>query len=513
MNGDSNVKRMIRLFHKKKRGWRPAYRTFFITVLFCGCAAVGPDYVPPDTKLPPQWHSDMNSVLIPEPMDPCALAAWWTLFRDPVLDHLIETAVKGNTDLEKARLKIKEARLRRAASEADRFPTLNASSSHSYNRQADADDSLESPNNPGSRSSRTYYAGFDASWEWDVFGRVRRSMEASEAGLAAARENLRDVLVSLLAEVALNYVELRTGQARLQIMESHVLIQSEIYRLTQWRRQVGLSDELDLDQAGFQLETVRSRLPALRTAIQAAINRVSVLLGQFPDKIHGILTPGGIIPCAPENVAVGFPADLIRRRPDIRQAERILAEQTAKIGVAEADLYPRFTLGGDIGISALSPGSLSRAIPHPDRYGLGLGPRLTWTVFQGGAVRQSIQIQTALQEQALVNYETVILSAFEEVENALISFSSEKEKNRHLKEAEKSAASSLERAMQMFQSGLTDLSRVLDARQSFLNSQDDRNQSDGAAASHFIRIYKAMGGGWTSFDTENEIIPATGDEK
>jgi len=451
-----------------------------------GCATVGPDYVPPETPVSPTWHSQLKGGLVTEEMGPETLATWWKTLNDPELSSLIDRAVLGNLDLKKALARVREARARRGIAKADLFPTLDTTGSATWSRT--------SKDTGSGKTSDLYAASFDAGWELDIFGGVRRSVEAAEADLWASHEDLRDVLVSLLAEVAVNYLDVRTFQVRLAVAEANLDAQSETYQLTQWRYEAGLSDELTVQQARYNLENTRSQIPTLRTGLEEAMNRIAVLLGEQPGKLHAELEKREPIPVTPLNVAVGVPADLLRRRPDVRQAERQLAAQTARIGVATADLYPKFTLSGSIGLEALSLSNLSSS----GSWALSGGPRITWAIFKAGAIRQNMEVQSALQEQYLIAYEAAMLSALEEVENALVAYAEEQQRRQSLSEATQAAQKAVELAQHKYQAGLTDFSNVLDAERSLLSFQDQLAQSDGTVTSNLVRLYKALGGGWTS---------------
>jgi NodT family efflux transporter outer membrane factor (OMF) lipoprotein len=264
--------------------------------------------------------------------------------------------------------------------------------------------------------------------------------------------------------------------------------------LTLWRYQAGLSDELAVQQARYNLENTRSQIPTLRTGLEEAMNRIAVLLGEQPGKIHEEVKKQVPIPVTPLKVAVGVPADVLRRRPDIRRAERQLAAQTARIGVATADLYPKFTLSGSIGLEALSLRNLSSS----GTWTLSGGPGITWAIFKAGAIRQNIEVQSALQEQYLIAYEGAVLSALGEVENALVAYAEEQQRRQSLSEATQAAQKAVELAQHKFQAGLTDFSNVLDAQRSLLSFQDQLAQSDGTVTSNLVGLYKALGGGWTS---------------
>ena len=256
----------------------PGSITLFAALILAGCAAVGPDYLPPDPSVLPTWHTPLEGGLTPGDMDPRMLANWWTTLNDPELSSLIERAVAGNLDLKNAGAKVREARARRGISRADLFPTLDVTGSATRSRGSEE--------TGGGNTRELYAAGFDAGWEVDIFGGLRRSMEAAEANLQASREGLRDVLVSLVSEVALNYVESRTYQARLAVAEANLEAQQETYELTRWRYEAGLIDELALEQARYNMESTRSQIPTLRSGLEETKNRLAVLLGERPGMIH-----------------------------------------------------------------------------------------------------------------------------------------------------------------------------------------------------------------------------------
>lgn len=455
-----------------------------LTAAIAGCATVGPNYVRPEATVQKDWKTLLSGSRCAGTMDEQTLAAWWTTLDDPMLTSLIHRAVTGNLDLKKARARLREARARRGIAAADLLPALNGTGAAVWGLTS---------NDAETNSSELYTAGFDASWELDIFGGVRRSVEAAQGDLQASEEDLRNVLVSLLAEVAMKYLDVRKFQALIAVAEDNLQSQGETYQLTQWRCQAGLSDELAVQQARYNLESTRSQIPALRTSLGAAMNRVDVLLGEQPGAVHAELEKPEPIPVPPPDVAVGMPADLLRRRPDVRQAERQLAAQTARVGVATADLYPKFTLNGSIGLESLSLSNLPSGT-----LALTGGPSITWAIFKGGAIRQNIEVQSALQEQALIQYEAVILAALEEVENALVAYAEVRQRRQSLSEATLAAKTAAELASQKYQSGLTDFSNVLDAQRSLLSFQEQLTTSEGNVISNLVRLYKALGGGWRS---------------
>jgi len=459
---------------------------FLCVAALAGCAA-GPDYVKPEGPDAPAWQAPMAGGLAANPADPDALAAWWQTLDDPVLADLIARAAAGSPDLDQARARVREARARRGVTGANRFPTLDASASARSSRAGSG----------GSGGARTelYAAGFDAGWELDVFGGIRRSVEAATADLDAAREGYADTLVSLFAEVALNYVEARTFQARLQVARANLETQTETYQLARWRAEAGLATQFDVAQAEATLESSRSRIPTLEAGLVAARNRLSLLLGEPPGTVAGL--PAGGIVVAPRAIAVGVPADTLRRRPDVRRAERQLAAQSARIGVAQAARLPSLNLTGTIGLEALAAGDLFTADSRTDSFGAGL----LAPIFHAGALKRGVEVQEALATQALAAYRAAVLSALEDVENALTAFAREQERRGSLVLATDAAARAAALALDQYNSGLIDFSDVLTAERNLLSFQDELAQSNGEVTSDLIRLYKALGGGWTPGET------------
>lgn len=463
---------------------RWAFQLLAVSLVLTGCMTVGPDYQPVELAAPEAWHSELQGGLTKGPSNPETLAHWWKVLQDPQLSILEERAIKGNLGLKDARARISEARAMRGISHAGFFPTLDASAVASRSGSGET-------GGTGNETDR-YAVGFDAAWEVDIFGGVRRSVEASQANLEATQENLHDVLVSLLAEVALNYVEVRTYQARLETAEANIDTLRETYEINFSRYNAGLVSELSVQESLRLLETTRSRVPVLETGLEAAKNRLSILLGEFPGSLHEELAERAQIPGLPAAVMVGIPAETLRHRPDVRYAERNLAAQTARIGMATADLYPRFHLLGTLGLESISAGDLFQS---SSRVG-GIGPSAQWRVFDGGALRQNIQVQNARQEQALIYYESTLLRAQEEVENALIAYAKEQLRHQSVARASLAAERAELLANDQYQAGLVNFNNVLDAQRALLLLQDELAQSNGAMTSNLIRLYKAFGGGW-----------------
>jgi NodT family efflux transporter outer membrane factor (OMF) lipoprotein len=465
-------------------------------LIFTGCAAVGPDYHPPESDAPHAWHTELRQGLSAEAVDPDQLADWWTGFNDQVLTELITQALSNNLDLQQAVAKLREARARRGISQAGLFPVLDATGSFSRSRGSE--------NSGGGETRSNYAIGFDAGWEVDIFGGVRRTTEAARAELGASRENLRDVLVSLTAEVGLNYLDIRITQKRLGVAEKNLSLQQEAFDFIGWRYQAGLSDELALQQARYNLENTRAGIPALRSSLEEAKNRLAVLTGRVPGSVHAMLEETRPIPVIPPTVAVGVPAETLRQRPDIRRAERGLAAQTARIGAATAELYPKFRLAGSIGLESLTSADLFSSGSDTWR----ILPGVSWNIFDAGAIRRNIEAQSAVQEQFLLSYEAAILGALEEVENTLTAYAEEQLRNERLSDAVDAAVLAEELASQQYSAGLTDFTTVLDAQRSLLSFDDQLALSDGTVTSNLIRLYKALGGGWSTWASQqflNEV--------
>ncbi len=457
---------------------------FSAALLTTGCAAVGPDYTRSDPAVPPSWNTTLSPALTGREPDPLILARWWDAFGDPVLTRIVEKALAKNPDLDLAMSRIREARARRDAERAGLLFTLDASGSATRSKGS---------RNTGGGASRTLYkAGLDAGWEIDLFGGQRRSVEASEADLQASREEYNAALVTLCAEVGLNYLELRGYQERLRVATANLAIQEETFRLTKARVEAGLGDEFDLQRARSSLETTRAVIPSLTASVEGTMNRLAVLAGEAPGALHGDLAARRPLPRVPETIAVGVPADLLRRRPDIRKAERELAAQSARLGVAESQLYPQLTLSGSIGLDALDASDLFTR----DARGYSYGPRLSVPLFHAGALRKAVEIQDARLEQARISYTSTVLQALEEVEDALVSYREETGRNRALRSGVDASRKALLIAQASYASGRTDLLDLLDAQRTLLGLEDSLATSDTAVAVGIIRIYKTLGGGW-----------------
>lgn len=441
------------------------------------------------------WSTPLAGGETAKPADDQSLAQWWAGLNDPLLTSLEERAVKGNLDLKKAEAKIRQVRAQRDYAQLGMLPSVSGSASASGSH---------SGSNTGPGGSTQSAISIDASWEPDFFGKLRGTVNASQADLGAAQESLRNVLVSLTAEVALNYVDARSSQAQIAITQANLKSFQQTYEVTLARYESGLATELDAAQARMNVQSTRSTLPSLETNLQSAINHIAVLLGERPGSIDQELNAVKPVPAAPLSVAVGVPADLLRRRPDIRNAERQVAAQTARVGVSRADLYPSFTLSGSLGLTSTSivdlftPGALLANIAGSVQH----------TIFDRRKIRESIKIQDAALDQDVAAYESTVLNALEDVENALVAFAKEQVRRKSLAEASVSAEHASKLANDLYASGLKDFLNVLDTQRSLLSLQNESAQSDATLTADLIRLFKALGGGWKSDSAASAKVPA-----
>ena len=460
-----------------------------LTALLSACV-VGPDYRPPQLPAPDEWHSQPQTGVRPDSADSPTLASWWTVLDDPTLNQLIERALAENKTVKQAMARVAESRARRRISGAALWPSVNSSAGAS---RSDSDRSTAAASAFG--ADETYDAGLDAAWEIDLFGGNRRALEASTAQLGATEADLRDVLITLLGDVTLSYVNVRTTQSRLTYAERNLESQREVVDITGWRAEAGLATVLDVEQAKSSYAQTQAALPSLESNLEAAKNRLAVLTGQQPGALEAVLTERKAIPVAPVEIVAGVPADVMRRRPDIRSAERRLAAQTAQVGVATAQLYPSLSLNGSISVTAGSASDLFSGAPESNRYGLSLN----MPIFRAGALRQNVVAQNALVDQAMASYEETVLAAYEEVENALTDWINEQRRHRSLLDAAASARLASELALMQYNSGLVDFQTVLTADRQLISTEDALAVSDGELTSNLVRLYKALGGGWSVY--------------
>ena len=476
-------------------------------MLMAGCT-VGPDYMSPEMRVPDAWHQEAVQGLA---KGDAVLQKWWTLFEDPVLDSLIARAEAGNHDLEVALHRVREARALLGISAGELVPTANGIGG--YERSRLSPNGLLGPLFQGAGvdpdQNNLHQVGFDSSWEIDVFGGIRRGIESSKANLQVNVENYRDTLVSLYAEVALSYIEVRTLQLRLEYARNNVAAQKATLQLTTDRRNAGIAPDLDVSQAESNLARSESVIPALEILLAQTINRLGVLVGEPPNALHGELSQAKPIPLPPANVAVGLPAELLRQRPDVRRAERQVAAATARIGVTTADLYPRFSLSGTFVLE----GTQVRDLGNMDSRAWAFGPSFRWNLFDGLRNIYRIRAAEAVTDQTLASYEQTVLRALEDVENAMVAYKHEQVRRDALGRGVVATQRSVELVKTLYETGLTDFQNVLDMERSLFNAQDELAFSEGLVTKDLIALYKALGGGWSLEDEASQKAKESGLKK
>ncbi len=464
-----------------------------LSLAVCACA-VGPSYTRPAVPVPETW-SELQAGQVAAADRP-AIARWWMAFHDPTLEGLVTRAVDGNLDLKIAAARVMEARAARGIATSRALPQIDASAAYSRAQRSEAVppfNSAAGASSPfGARVQDTFEAGFDASWEIDVFGGVRRDVEAAWAQVQAAEEGRRDVLVTAVAEVARNYVELRGAQRRLEILEATLRSQRDTLDLARVRFDAGLGSELDVTRAEGLLDATASQRPELERLARRAIHALDVLLGREKGALAAALEAPGAVPPLPPEIPSALPSELLSRRPDLRRAERELAAATARIGVATADLFPRFSIVGSFSRRSEDLGDLTSGASQS----WALVPGVRWPIFAGGRIRANIRVQEARQEQALLQYEKAVLVAVEEVENALSAYVRERRRQADLGASVGANRRALDLATERYTGGLESFLSVLDAQRSLYAAEDLFVQSQSGSAVDLIAVYKALGGGW-----------------
>lgn len=449
--------------------------------LLAGCA-VGKDYQKPAVPEPIVFANVQSNTTAAVEMD------WWRGFQDPILEELISQASTNNHDLRLAESRLREARALWTSARFDFAPTVR-SENYYENTQASK---VNKPNDSRrGRNTELYRVGFDATWELDLWGRVRRNVEAARATVESVAATRDDVLVSVRAEVAVNYMELRGTQAQLAVAQRNATNQMDTLKLAEALRDGGQGTQFDVARARSLLNATLATIPPLEAALDQISYRLAVLCGQLPTALREKLKTPTPLPKEPANIALGNPAALIRRRPDIRAAERSLAAVTAQSGVAVADYFPRVTFNGNIGLQAASVSGFSEAGAETWSF----GPRISWAALDMGRVRQNVKAADARAEGAVVIYEQTVLLALEEVESSLVALTRERQRLNHLHESERAAAEAVTLARQRYSDGIADFLGVLDAERTLLSLQDQLTASETRAAANLVAVYKALGGG------------------
>ncbi len=504
-------------------------REAIVALLICGSGCtVGPDYVPPSPAMPAGFsEAPRGPAGAPVVPGAEALRRWWTSFQDPTLDSLVARALANNRDLRMAVSRIRLARAERGITSAAFYPAVGVSAGGNVSRgsenvvisagafgapsgsaakplslasgaPADSSPAAGGPLSPfglgglPGATTTIYQAGFDASWEIDVFGGTRRAVEAADAGIGSAEEEQRLVLVSLTAEVAARYVSFRGLQDRARIARENLASQRAALAITRDKQAAGVATDLEVSRQAAQVALTAALVPALEASERDELHALAYLLALGPGDLDPELLPERRLPPLPREVPIGIPSDLLRRRPDVRRAERELARATAEVGVATADLFPRFSITGLFGVDS----SHLRDLPKWSSRYFTLAPGVSWPVLDWGRIRGAIAVRTELQEQALLSYENVVSSALKEVEDALAHYLRELDRRAALADAVTASRRAMELSRQRYEQGFFDQLAVIDSQRALLTAEDSYSQSDGALRTHLVALFKALGGGW-----------------
>lgn len=472
-----------------------------------GCT-VGPNYQRPAVPVPDHFGATTRPAT-----GHVDFARWWTSFDDPLLNSLIDRAMAGNIDLKIAEARVREARAQRNVVAADAYPNVNTNAS--YRRTHTSENAFDVNARPGTTTTGgttgntgqqfgafnlpgtttdLFQAGFDASWEIDVFGGVRREVEAAEADIGAQIESERDTLVTLLAEVARNYLELRGYQQQIEIAGRNVKIQQDAVEVAQSKARLVGGSELDVARAQALVASTQSQIPTLQTLRDQAAHRLGVLVGQEPRTLIAELEELKPIAKGPPEVPPGLPSDLLSRRPDVRRAERQLAAATSRIGAATADLYPKFSITAALGLQSEKFKNLG---DWGSRF-WNIAPGVSWNLFDAGRIHANIQVQTERERQAALQYQSSILTALEDVENALTAYDKEQSRRQLLQESVDKSRRAVELANTLYQGGARDFLNVIDAERALALAEDQLVQSDRLIGTDLVALYKALGGGWSA---------------
>ena len=474
-------------------------------LLTAGCIKVGPDFAPPPTAVSETWlETDDQRVKT----SPAEYRNWWRLFNDPVLDKLIDLAYRENLPLRLAGVRVLEARAQLGIAVGELFPQTQQGVGTAERVRLSAASPQATPGAP-----LAYYQsqiGLSASWELDFWGKFRRAVESADAGWLASVADYDNTLVTLTGDVANSYITIRTLEKRLYIAQRNVETQKESLWIAEARFQGGTTSQRDVEQAKTVLGSTQALIPALDIQLRQAKNALSVLLGMPPSQLTGLLEGPRDIPAPPPQVAVGIPADLLRRRPDIRSAELKAVAQCATIGVAKADLFPAFSLVGNFGFAASDVGNaaLGDMFQWRSRSGT-LGPSFQWNILNYGQITNNVRVQDARFQQLLISYQNAVLNAQRDVEDQLIAFLRSQEQAGFLGESAAAALRSFDLAVLQYREGITDFTTVLTAQQALLNEQDNLASTLGNISRNLVGVYRALGGGWQIREGQDFVPEAT----
>jgi len=460
-----------------------------LLVLLAACAPVGPEFVKPEVDLPPGWSGVGENGLEASPVKQ---PQWWRVFNDPVLNRLVEASWQQNNSLEIAGLRVLEARAQLGIAQGNKYPQSQlAAGSGTYTSPA---------NNIGSGSNFWQYGiGASASWEIDFWGRFRRGIESADAAYLASIAARDQALILLTAQVVSAYTLIRINQEQLRYAHENVDIQQRSYDITSVLYRNGSDSELDMQQAHTLLLSTQATIPGFETSLRQSLNALNTLLGKPPGTIDHLLNEDSGIPELPEHIEVGIPADLLRRRPDVRQAELNALAQNARVGLAEADLYPSFSLTGSLGLVAGGPGDTGFGdLFSSDALTFSIGPSFVWPFLNYGRIKNNIRVQDARLQQALVNYREVVIQSAREAEDAMATFHGSQAQIEILARTVESARRSNELSVLRYREGFSDYQRVLDSQQSLFGQQQRLTTERGTSVLSLVSLYTSLGGGWES---------------
>ena len=471
-----------------------------------GCA-VGPDFQPPTVNTPGHWvdvgepaNAAIESNLAPSPI---TTVDWWTLFGDDKLNELVRDAAAQNYTVLEAEARIRAARATIGVVKSGLFPSVSGSGSYNYGSGPHyiGDEPQESP------PTTSWHSGLDAVWELDIFGGTRRATEAAQASLEVTIEDRRDTLVTLVAEVGADYIDLRSDQQLLQIAGKSLEDEQHTLKITHDRWQAGLASKLDYENAKSAADSTSAQIPTIETNIRTQIYALSLLLGRDPGALLDELNVAAPRPKSPSQAPIGLPADLLRRRPDIREAEAQVHADTANIGVAKAQYYPQFTLNGSFGFQGVSIGQMTQWASQTWAW----GPSINWPILAGGKLSAQVELAKASLQADLFAYRNTVLTALNEVETALISFNKEQERRAALRDVVDDNQQAFNLSLQLYTQGQAEFINVLNAELSLASSQNSLEQSDAAVATDLIALFKALGGGWSEFPERDALTLEYGD--
>ncbi|CAD6512975.1 Outer membrane protein OprM [Paraburkholderia kirstenboschensis] len=495
-------------------------RTPALAVLVCfalsGCL-VGPNFERPEAAAPDVFNRTQSAQALSRPVESEFNPDWWKLLNDPTLNSLEERLGDANLDVAAASARLLQSRAEQRIVGADQYPSFNGAAS--YNRERGSMNGILSllgvtptgtqtqsasgasptgvaalPGDKGSPAYDLYQFGFDASWELDFWGRVRRGVEAATAMSEASYQDRNAVLLSARAELARDYVQLRDIQALLEIAKQNLAIARDATKLTETRVREGVTTNLDVANASAQAESIESLIPTLEASRETTVNAIGVLLGMQPGGLRQMLSEAGDVPALPRQVPIGFPSEVVQRRPDIRRAEAQLHAATATIGMAKADFYPRISLNGSAGFQSLQLSTLADWASGQ----FVIGPSITLPIFEGGRLKGTLHLREAQQQEAAIVYKRTVLQAWREVDDALVVYDAEQRRNDRLKEVVSLNQRALAIARQRYKAGAVDFLDVLNVQKQLLDAQSNLEHSKANAATNLITLCKVLGGGWES---------------